>query len=989
MDVRNLNNIDPDVNLTNLLENTDSFNCPLLTTETFKQGVLPSLKENISIICFNIRSFNRNIDEFLGFLSNCDHSFDIIILTETWAKDETQSLCHISGYNSTHNFRPDKRGGGVSIFVKQNLPFDEIDELNISNVNIECVGVKLSSSISNLSTTILGIYRQPRGNYLSFQNQIEQIIATHNLTQTDTIIAGDFNICLLNEDHSDITNNFINSLRSSDFYPVITRPTRIGPNNSLSCIDHIWTNTNRVSDSGIFISDITDHFPIFCGLRNPDSSCGNKFKIRFRNMNPNNLRNFCNRVSEMDWSDITRDHTDVNLQATLFIDKLYQIFNSCFPLMTKYISLKRLNRPWLTSAILKSIDTKHKLYKRVKQNMFNEQNYITYKNRLKHLIRLAKKQYYGNKFNQFKDNVKHTWKIINTVIRPGKKKDNQSKIIHDGIEITGEKQIANIFNHHFSSIGTKLKDAIPTGNRQHYSQFLSAPNLHSFFLSPSDPSEISRLIKGMKNKKQNLHTPSTKLYKLNADTLANPISSIFNNMISKKQYPNVLKIACVTSLFKGGEKDNVNNYRPISCLPLLNMIIEKLLHSRLINFLESHKVFSACQYGFRKGINTEDAVSELLNNIYCSLNNKKFHGAIFLDLKKAFDTVSYDILLKKLDHYGIRGDALILIKSYLSNRKQFVSFGDSISDLKDVTIGVPQGSVMGPLLFLLYINDLPNATTHLRPILFADDTTLHYGHKNHEILVRHMTHDLAQIHNWLIANYLTINIEKTYFMIFTLRHQPQVNRITIHDKTIERQHKGKFLGVILDDTLSFKDHITQISKKLSKVVGILYKIKVIFPLDILRHLYLTLFYPYLTYCVLAWGKINRSTLNPIYLLQKKAIRILTNCDSRAHTNPLFRAQEILKMDDVYILHSLTYMFKILVLNKYPSLLDELTAAQPRHAYNLRNHQLIARRSRIKKCDQDILFQGIRNWNSLPQTIKEVRNLKPFKRKCKEFLLDKY
>ena len=657
--------------------------------------------------------------------------------------------------------------------------------------------------------------------------------------------------------------------------------------------------------------------------------------------------------------------------------------------MTKLISLKRLNSPWLSKALLKSINRKHNLYKRVKQQTYELEDYKIYRRTLTHLIRVAKKRYFDNKFQQCTRDIKQTWNLINSVLRPGKNKSSLHKIIHNDSEITDPAQIANAFNLHFSSIGNKLKNDLPSENTKNFSYFLPASNPNSIFFSPSTPEEVTSLIKRMKNKKQNMHSPSVKLYKLNAEVLSIPISAIFNNIISSGQYPDVLKIACVTSLFKSGDKFNVNNYRPISSLPVLNIIFEKLLHKRLSSFFDANDIFSPSQYGFRKGINTGDAVISLLNSVYKSMHNKEYHGAIFLDLSKAFDTVSHDVLIKKLEHYGVRGVALLLFKSYLSNRKQFVSLGGSNSDMSDVNIGVPQGSVLGPLLFIIYINDLPLAVNNLKSILFADDTTMHYSHSDIHSLTNVMCLDLIRVREWLLANYLTLNINKTYYMVFSLKNTPPDLRVEIGQHEIERKPLGKFLGVVLDEKLTFKPQIKQVTSKVSKIVGMLHKVKSFFPKDILRQLYFSLIYPHLIYCVLAWGKTSHSALNPLITVQKKALRIISDSEYLAHTNPLFKSLAILKLEDIYILQNLTYMFQTLVLDKYPLVKSEILDSQPRHRYGTRTNSYVVPLIRIEKCKQKPSFQGLRNWNSIPPHLKILTNQSSFKRECIKYLLGNY
>ena len=327
----------------------------------------------------------KSADEFLGYLENCEHDFDIIILTETWAKDETHTLCYIPGYESAHNFRIDKRGGGVSIFVKEKYKISIIENLNISSDYLESVAISLSYPNSDKKLNVLGLYRPPKGDSNLFIERLSDIINQNNLNDEDTIITGDFNICLLNESHSMITANFMNMMSAFFFRPLITRPTRFNENTA-TVIDHIWINTPTTVESYIFYCDITDHCPVFCRIATPFENGNDLIEVKFRDLSAANKQKYSDLLNNTNWTALLSDTTDTNELVVKLTSKTDEYYDLCFPRMAKFIGLKRLSKPWITKALHKSIKKKHYLFKLTKQNRFDLNAYKRYSNVLRTLL---------------------------------------------------------------------------------------------------------------------------------------------------------------------------------------------------------------------------------------------------------------------------------------------------------------------------------------------------------------------------------------------------------------------------------------------------------------------------------------------------------------------------------------------------------------------------------------------------------------------------
>ena len=449
------------------------------------------------------------------------------------------------------------------------------------------------------------------------------------------------------------------------------------------------------------------------------------------------------------------------------------------------------------------------------------------------------------------------------------------------------------------------------------------------------------------------------------DFLSVPLSHLINLSMEQGIVPDELKLARVVPIFKSGDKTQTLNYRPISVLPSLSKLFERVIHNRISKFLEKYKILYAYQFGFRKDHSTCLATSYLVDKITKALDDKEYFLSVFLDLSKAFDTVNHNILLIKLAHYGIRGSALNWFKSYLSNRKQFVEINASKSNTQNIACGVPQGSILGPLLFFIYINDLPNASNILKTLNFADDTTLFFKDKCINNLQITMNQELKKIVQWLTANQLSLNIKKTCAMLFSTKSSVTNSlNICINNEIVPFVDQFKFLGVVFDKGLHWKLHIDVISCKIAKSTGIINKVKHKLNYSTLITFYYLFVYPYLNYCNTIWGNAALKHVNGLHLLQKRIVRLIFNAGFHDHTKELFVTAKIVNIFDLYKFNVLLLMFKHFK-NLLPPIFDEIFLFQPEQSrYPKRQksvYQVVFCRTELRK--KTIVYTGPSYFNN--------------------------
>lgn len=605
--------------------------------------------------------------------------------------------------------------------------------------------------------------------------------------------------------------------------------------------------------------------------------------------------------------------------------------------------------------------------------------------------RKCKREYFMNKFEKVKGNLKNTWKVINEVLNKGNKK-SKCQSIHVGDKTLEDTQdIANEFNKYFNTVGTKIVENL-SGSNVHYKTYLKKKNHKCMYFRPITATEILDIVNAFdSNKSPGSDDIHPNVFKKSVVFILKPLCNIFNSSLEKGIFPQSLKRAKIIPVYKKGEHNKLNNYRPISLLSIFSKTFEKLVYNRLISFLDKNNILYKRQFGFRKGYSTYMALIEFTNKIAEVFEKGEVLLGIFLDLSKAFDCIDHNILLSKLEHYGIHGIVLQWFKSYLENRTQYTSMENSMSDELFMQVGVPQGSVLGPLLFLIFINDLEYVSTRLFSIIFADDTNLFISGNDIDEMNREINSEMSKVYNWFSANKLVLNLEKTCYMIFKPKNKQICDSAIknfVGNYEIQRVNCTKFLGIQIDANLTWKEHVDDICIKISRTIGVMNRLKETIPQRILITLYNTMILPYISYCNIIWGNCALNLLHRILVLQKRAIRIINNVPPLAHTDLLFTKFKVLKVKDINKLQIAIFMYSYFS-NRLPQTFKNIfTSNSAIHSHSTRiskNIRLPLYKYNFSRTT--IKYTGAKNWNRMTTELKNSKSLSQFKYKYKNFLFE--
>lgn len=966
-------------------------------------------KKYLSVMNTNARSLVKHTDDYKVLLEyvnqNANFNFDVISFCETWLNDSLEDLVTMENYSSVFKHKvPNKEGGGLGFFVRSDLSFEVRDDFFVPNeyrALFDCLFIEIQTGSSFTNTLVGNFYRSPGAPSEQIFTEVLSSLLDKALGENkQLIILGDMNIDLLKINIHKSSNDYLDSIISNGLIPAITLPTRV-THFSSTLIDHIFIkHSSPQYISGTITTDITDHFTNFILTPNTPLKHKKLKHVTYRKFTPNRILSLQQSLVNFDWSSVTSCE-DVDLSYDKFIAIYKEKLDYHIPIKTaRFNKYKHKNEPWVSKGILISTKTKDRLFK-IFRNMSDptskataHDKYKTYRNLLNRLIKKAKFLYWHGVFMEYRQNMKKTWDHINEIIsKKSNKMSFPDKFHYNNATLSNPKDIANGFNHFYINIGQTLCQNMAPNTNDHRRYLANHGKNLNFFMYPTCEQEVQSVLNNMKPKLSSGHDAlSPKLIKDTCHGTLKPITHVINLSMKYGIVPTKMKLAKVIPVFKAGETSHIENYRPISLLPVISKVLEKIVYSRLYKYVMKHNILTPAQYGFQENLSTDLAILELQDRVSKYMASGSWCLGVFLDLSKAFDTINHSILISKLEHYGIRGIALNWFRNYLSGRKQYTCAKNTDSDVYSIVCGVPQGSILGPLLFLLYVNDIQSVTQQGHPILFADDTNIIYSHKQLATLCTLANSELDSISNWFIANKLTVNIDKTKYILF---HPPNktdlsnVIQIEINGQALERVQTIKFLGVILQENLNWKPHLEFKANKIAKVTGVLNRLKHQLPGHILLTLYNSLILPHIQYAIAVWGNSPQQHLKRIEILQKKAVRCISRSRYNSHTNPIFLNLRLLKIKDLYksACCKLYYRKKKGILHKY-------------HSQQLRCnlHQINTRQSdqlyipRISKVieKQQISYKIGNEWNGLPSHMQTYyKSPNSFSKVLKALLIQDY
>ena len=953
-------------------------------------------KRGLHFLHINVRSLIPKLHEVERIAKTTRAA--CICISETWLDISVpDSEIAIHNYYIQRRDR-NRHGGGVCIYVRKDLSFNIRNDLDHTELEAKWIELFLPKS----KPILVGvIYRPP--SQQNFYTILDVVCSSSSdFLQYETFLLGDFNTdvsCPRTIPLVQCFNSFINMF---NFTKVINEPTRICSTSSTTIDLILVSDCHKISQSGVIHTAFSDHCMVYCTRKVTKSFIGSHNNIILRSLKNYNKDDFQAKLLSVDWNSVILSD-NVN-DAWFSFKKLFlSAIDSIAPL--KQIRIKQRSNPWMNANILQAINDRDKAFHKY-THVKSEENFNSFqmfRNKVQNLVYSAKKDYFTNSIEQNKNDSKSLWKTLKSLGLPSKKgSDNSSSNIClkiDGNICFDKKLIADTFNNFYTTVACKLVEKLPKCVQMYGCSFVNQfyaekgvfPNSYSFSLI-SESKVLKYLTSLSAHKATGLDGIPSHFIKDGSSIIAGPLTHIINLSLIQGIVPDDLKSARVVPLYKKNDKLSVGNYRPVSILNIVSKIFERVVYDQVETYFKDRDLLYKFQSGFRGGFSTDTCLIHLTDYIRNENDKGNFVGMLLLDLQKAFDTVDHSILLMKLKAAGLGNDILRWFSSYLCDRQQLVDVSGTFSSTAQVTCGVPQGSILGPLLFIIYVNDM-SAVVKNKLLLYADDSAILVSDKCFSNVEQVLIAELQSVSQWLVDNKLSLHLGKTESIVFgskqKLRSKSSLN-ISCNGTEIESTKSVKYLGVTLDQHLSFSSMADSVLKKANARLKFLYRKKEFLTHETKKLLVMSLIQCHFDYgCSIWYNSLTQAFKNKLQTTQNKILRFVLNLDSRTHIGfDHFRYLNWLPVEKRVQHLMLCHMFKVRN-NEAPGYMNDYFVAQDSvHEYNtrLQNKGGYCLPKVKGSGSKSFSFLGSKLWNNLPSNITRLENIKHFKVATKSYLM---
>ena len=939
--------------------------------------------KGIKLVHLNVRSLYNKMDQ----IRDSFVSMDVILISETWLVPSIpDSALKIPGYNFIRQDRnhPDgKRGGGLCIYVKSIYKIDFLEDcFNKVTEDFELIGIAIKHP--NIKPfNVVGIYRPPSGKQHVFIKYLNDNLPNLISDRRETFLLGDFNINYA----TDETRNK-HKLRTFELkfnlVQLIKSPTRT-TTSTQTIIDWIYTDSANISQSGTLNINMSDHLPVFL-VRKKSRTKIERHKTSGRSYIRYNKDIFNQLLDQQDWTvfdnsdEVDQMWSEIEMKITNSLDKICPV---------RELLVSDSKPEWLNNEIIQVMRNRDKAYRRARrsENEVDWRKATFLRNRVEILIKTFKQNKIKDNINRHRNNPAKFWKEIRTIL-PYESSPIVTSLDDEETGITySSHELSDHINHYFATIGEKL--AITIKNRQDlnttYHPYQSVYNHKKDVITdtPFTPAELHKAMKLINISKSSAVKNIRASVILDAhEILFDRILRLYNQTLVNAKFPTAWKTSIVVPVPKINTPKYASDFRPISLIPTPGKILEHLISFRLKDLMSANNILTPNQHGFRKDHSTITSVTSLLNSIYNNVNTYKDTYLIYLDLKKAFDTVSHTILINKLGNFGLDLRTVSWFGSYLDNRQQYVKFNNVSSSVLNIKYGVPQGSILGPTLFALYINDLASLFQHENITLYADDTVIC---NTDPILLQSM---LNKTNIWCDVNLLTVNCKKSQWMRTSIVHKHLPERVfRLGTTRLDEVNEYKYLGLILDTNLNFKSQRDNLYRRVNLKQSFFKRIRRYIDISTAATIYKSTILPIIEYADFVYDHNIKYVSNKLQTLQNQALSVVHNQHIisyalRDSTEVLHRNIKMYRLCHRRKLHLLSFAYK---LSHNVAFLDQRDIPTRQHAGKM----FLILKSEHYRYIQNPVYRAMIEWNSLPVDIRNSNSKAIFLRSLKRIIPNPY